>query len=109
MREDLFIEFLEEDFEMFVASTAQKELQIDVKPVCMTFEDYYCGFTADSHPSFRVSPSSGKMERRNGPPTSVTVTCNPQGSHGELVGHLCFILPEERDFSQYFKITCTSN
>ena len=46
----------------------------------MTFEDYYCGFTSDSHPAFSVSPDAGKMERRNGPPTTVTVTCNPKAS-----------------------------
>jgi hypothetical protein len=27
----------------------------------------------------------------------------------QLVGYLCFILPEEKDFSQFFKITCTSS
>ena len=62
------------EFEMFTASTDDKELVIEVDPVCMTFEDYYCGFTADSHPAFSiVGPSKGKMERRNGAPTAVTV------------------------------------
>lgn len=96
------------DFEMFVSSTETKDLTIDVRPVAMTFEDYYCGFTADSHPAFSVSPSSGTMERRNGPPTQVTVTVNPQGKSGDLVGYLCFILPEERAFSTFYKITCAS-
>jgi len=96
------------DLEMSCASTDDKDLVIDVKPVCMTFEDFYCGFTPDSHPSFSVTPSAGKMERRSGPPTSIKVTCNPSGSAGELVGYLCFILPEERDFSTYYKITCQS-
>ena len=45
-----------EDFEMFCGATDGKDLVIDVKPVCMTFEDFYCGFTADSHPAFSVSP-----------------------------------------------------
>jgi hypothetical protein len=76
--------------------------------VCMTFEDFYCGFTADSHPAFSVSPATGTMERRNGTPTRLIVHCNPQGQAGELVGHLCFILPEEKDFSTYYKITCNS-
>ncbi len=31
-----------------------------------------------------------------------------QGASGELVGYLCFILPEERPFSTYYKITCNS-
>ena len=74
----------------------------------MTFEDFYCGFTPDSHPAFSCNPTSGKTERRNGPPTSITVTVDPKGASGELIGYLCFILPEEKDFSTYFKITCAS-
>eukprot|EP00966_Prymnesium_polylepis_P114053 2635813-Prymnesium_polylepis.1 len=50
----------------------------------MTYEKFYCGFTSDSHPSFSCSPDQGKMENRNGPPTQITVTCNPQGKSGEL-------------------------
>ena len=45
----------------------------------MTYEPFFCGFTPDSHPAFSVSPASGKMERRNGDPTTVIVTCNPDG------------------------------
>lgn len=96
------------DFDMFTDSTGTKDLVVEVRPVAMTFEDFYCGFSADSHPSFSVSPSSGKMERRGGDPTKVVVTCNPKGASGELVGYLCFILPEEKAFSTYYKITCQS-
>lgn len=96
------------EFEFGCASTDDGEIVIDVAPVCMTFEDFYCGFTPDSHPSFSVTPTTGKMERRNGPPTSLKVTCNPCGASGELVGYLCVILPEEKDFSTYYKITCNS-
>lgn len=63
-----------EDFEFFCSSTESGKIIIDVKPVCMTFEDFFCGFTADSHPSFSVSPDKGTMERRNGPPTQLQVT-----------------------------------
>ena len=45
---------------------------------------------------------------RNGDPTVITVNCNPGNAKGELVGYLCFILPEEKDFSTYYKITCHS-
>lgn len=66
------------DYEMFTGATETKSLTIDVRPVAMTFEEFYCGFTADSHPSFSVTPTTGRMERRNGPPTQVTVTwCAP--------------------------------
>ena len=48
--------------------------------MAMTYEPYFCGFTPDSHPAFSVSPASGKMERRNGDPTTVIVTCDPRGT-----------------------------
>ena len=83
-------------------------MTIDVRPVAMTYEPFYAGFTADSHPGFTVSPASGKMERRNGEPTTVTVTINPGNEKGELVGYLCFILPEEKMFSTYYEIKCDS-
>ena len=93
------------DFEMKFAHTSVGELKIDVRPVAMTFEEFYVGFTPDSHPAFSVTPTEGRMERRNGPPTELTVTCNPEGKTGELEAHLCFILPEEKAFSTFYKIT----
>ena len=96
------------DLEMFTSSTESKSLVVDVAPICMTFEDFFCGFTPDSHSSFSVTPTTGTLERRGGPPTQLTVTCNPQGCAGDLVGYLCVILPDEKDFSTYYKITCTS-
>jgi len=93
------------DFDMVVDSTMKKSIVIDVRPMMMTYEKFYCGFTSDSHPSFSCSPDQGKMENRNGPPTQITVTCNPQGKSGELTGTLCFILPEEKAFSTYYGIT----
>jgi hypothetical protein len=99
---------VDQELDMFCSSTESKDLYIDVNPVCMTYEDFYCGFTADSHPGFSVTPTSGQMEKRKGAPTTVTVTCKPNGAHGELVGHLCFILPDEKPFSTYYKITCES-
>jgi len=99
-----------EDFEITCASTGDTELTIEVSPVCMTFEDFHCGFTADSHPAFKVKSGmeKGTMERRNGPATPVTIQVDPRGASGELVGHLCFILPEEKDFSTFYTITCKS-
>lgn len=96
------------DFDISCDSQTGTTLQVDVRPVAMTFEEFYCGFTSDSHPAFRCTPTEGKMERRNGPPTTVTVECDPNGKTGELVGYLCFILPEEKAFSTYYKITCVS-
>jgi len=78
---------------------------IDVRPVMMTYEEFYCGFTRDSHPAFSVSPDSGKMEKRGGAPTQVEVTCTPKGASGTLTATLCFILPDEKMFSTYYGIT----
>ena len=96
------------DLEMFCGSTEEKQLAVDVAPVCMTFEDFFCGFTKDSHPSFSVTPTTGTLERRGGPTTRLTVTCKPKGASGELVGYLCVIMPDEKDFSTFYKITCMS-
>jgi hypothetical protein len=74
----------DEDFEMFTDSLTPKELKVSVKPVTMTFEEFYCGFTKDSHPAFSCKPDAGRTERRNGPPTEITVTCNPKGASGEV-------------------------
>jgi len=99
----------DEELEVFANPGDQAKLVIEVKPVAMAFEDFYCGFTADSHPAFEVTQNAcGKMERRNGPPTPVEVTVDPKGAKGTLVGYLCFIQPEERDFNTFYKITCTA-
>ncbi len=94
------------DFDMFTDGDKAKSIEIDVRPVAMAYEEFYCGFTADSHPAFSCTPISGKMERRNGPPTTVTVTCEPRGQRGELKAWLCFILPDEKMFSTFYQITC---
>merc|ERR1719487_523481 len=101
--EKLEVSQTNKDYEMFCDSTGEKELVVEVPPVCMTFEQFVTGFTKDSHPAFSCTPESGKTERRNGPPTEVTVKVNPKGASGELVGYLCFILPDERDFSSFYK------
>jgi hypothetical protein len=45
----------------------------------MGFEDYFAGFTADSHPSFSVSPNAGRMDRRGGESTFLQIVCDPRG------------------------------
>jgi hypothetical protein len=98
------------DFDMRCDSAGKcKDITIDVRPVAMTYEDFYVGFTAESHPAFRVTPINGKMEKRKGPPTQITVSCSPPPGLAEpIVGYLCFILPEEKAFSTYYKITCST-
>ena len=98
----------DDEFEFVTDQATARSIVIEVPPVCMTFEEFYCGFTADSHGSFSCTPQKGRTERRNGPPTEIEVTCDPTrvNCSGEVVGHLCFILPEEKDFSTYYKVTC---
>ena len=38
----------------------------------------------------------------------VRARSNPQGQSGDLVAYLCFILPDEKEYSSYYKITCKS-
>lgn len=68
---------------------------VAVKPVCMTFEDYFAAFSPDSHPSLSVSPAIGRMDRRGGEPSMMTVRCDPQGASGNLEGNLVINLPED--------------
>lgn len=70
-------------------------LDVAVKPVCMTFEDYFAAFSPDSHPSLTVSPAIGRMDRRGGEPSIMTVRCEPQGASGNLEGNLVINLPED--------------
>ncbi|KAL7525670.1 hypothetical protein ACHAWF_001461 [Thalassiosira exigua] len=89
------------------ASSKGAELLLSVKPVCMGFEDYYAAFDKESHHSFSVSPVAGRMDRRGGEPTELTVTCKPTGQAGEFVGNLVINLPEDNSKICY-KITATS-
>jgi len=99
---------IDQTFEITCDSIKGTDLVISVRPVCMTFEEFYCGFTADTPTCFSCNPTEGKMEKRNGPPTDIKVTVKPAGRSGELIGYLCFILPEEKAFSTYYKIVCNS-
>ena len=51
---------------------------ISVKPVCMSFEDFYAAFSTDSHKCFSVSPQIGRMDRRGGEPTVLKVKVDPR-------------------------------
>ena len=82
-------------------------LTIAVNPVCMTFEDYFAAFSADSHPSLSVAPATGRMDRRGGEPTMLDVVCTPNGAGGEFKGDLVINLPEDNS-KICFKITARS-
>jgi len=93
-------------FDMPAASDSPRVETVFVKPVCMGYEDYYAGWTADSHPAFSCAPTSGRMDRRGGAPTELEVSCAPDGQTGTKVGYLCVVLPEE-DEQFTIKVTAT--
>lgn len=96
------------EFTFQVASTGQGgSLQISVQSPCMTFEDYYAAFAAGSHPSLSVSPSAGRMDRRQGEPTIMEISCIPDGAGGVLTGDLVVNLPDDNSKLSY-KVTVNS-
>ena len=64
----------------------------------MGFEDYFAAFTPDSHPAFSVAPATGRMDRRGGETTLLSVTCDPRGhpvDDAVLRGTLVVNVPED--------------
>ncbi|KAL7581196.1 hypothetical protein ACA910_005982 [Epithemia clementina (nom. ined.)] len=96
------------EYRMTVAASGSGEtLTIEVPPICMTFEDYYAGFSATSDPFFTVSPPTGRMDRRGGKPTVLQVRCEPNGRAGQLKADLVINLPDDNSKICY-KISVTS-
>jgi len=83
------------------------DFALEVKPVCMGYEDFYAAFAPGSHESFSVSPSAGRMERRGGEPSLLVITCQPRGASGVLEGDLVINLPEDES-SICYKVSCTA-
>mmetsp|Transcript_16625 Transcript_16625/g.52018 ORF Transcript_16625/g.52018 Transcript_16625/m.52018 type:complete len:231 (+) Transcript_16625:360-1052(+) len=77
-----------------------------IKPVCMAYEDFYAGFTADTPSCFSVTPTEGRMDRRGGDPTVLTVQVKADGQVGQKVGTLCVVLPDE---GEQFNVKVTAN
>ncbi|KAJ8601804.1 hypothetical protein CTAYLR_007477 [Chrysophaeum taylorii] len=82
-------------FSMPAASDQSRISDVFIKPVCMAYEDFYAGFTADSASCFSVEPTEGRMDRRGGEPTMLTIECKPDGKPGSKLGYLCVVLPDE--------------
>ena len=124
----------DEDHELVVAleeGQTEAEMFIDIEPMFLTKTEYFYGFTEDSsdlisidhgmssdiegemnakdHNAARVA-ASRSMER--GADTSrimIKLKFKPVSKVGEYVAYLCFIFPEEKNFSRFYKITgiCT--
>lgn len=87
-------------FQVAASGSGSSELLV-IKPMCMTFEDYYAAFTADSNPSLSVSPATGRMDRRGGEVTELYIKCDPRGQSGMLKGTLVVNLPEDNSKLTY--------
>uniref|UniRef100_A0A7S3V9S1 Uncharacterized protein n=1 Tax=Chaetoceros debilis TaxID=122233 RepID=A0A7S3V9S1_9STRA len=83
------------------------ELTFEVKPFCMGFEDYFAAFAPGSHPSLKVTPCAGRMDRRGGESTFMTITCEPRGQAGTFTGDLVVNLPEDMSKLSY-KVSVTA-
>ncbi|KAG8465348.1 hypothetical protein KFE25_002655 [Diacronema lutheri] len=86
---------LSAEFDFGPVSKIGNGLEFDIEPVCMTFEDFYAGFTADSDPAFSVSPAFGRMDRKGGEVTTLKVTCKPSGAARSIQATLCVVLPDD--------------
>jgi hypothetical protein len=89
------------------ASSKGGEMEIEIKPFCMSFEDYFAAFAPGAHPSLKVGPCAGRMDRRGGESTFLTVSCEPAGQAGTFTGDLVINLPEDNSKLSY-KISVNS-
>eukprot|EP00816_Leptocylindrus_hargravesii_P007310 CAMPEP_0196803584 /NCGR_PEP_ID=MMETSP1362-20130617/2996_1 /TAXON_ID=163516 /ORGANISM="Leptocylindrus danicus, Strain CCMP1856" /LENGTH=222 /DNA_ID=CAMNT_0042175261 /DNA_START=43 /DNA_END=711 /DNA_ORIENTATION=- len=90
------------------ASGSTTSYELVIKPMCMTFEDFFAAFApSTSHPSLSVTPATGRMDRRGGEETVLQVNCDPRGQSGELTGDLVINLPEDGSKLSY-KVVVTS-
>merc|ERR1712127_337531 len=91
------------EFEFNVVSGASKggTMEIEVKPFCMGFEDFFANFSSDSHPTLSVQPSTGRMDRRGGESSFFTITCMADGKAGTFTGDLVIVLPEDNSRLSY--------
>jgi hypothetical protein len=89
------------------ANSKGSQTELEIRPFCMSFEDYYAAFAPGSHPSLRVSPCAGRMDRRGGESTFLVISCNPGGQAGTFTGDLVVNLPEDNSKLTY-KVSCVS-
>lgn len=89
------------------ASSKGGEYEIEIKPFCMSFEDYYAAFAPGAHGSLSVDPCAGRMDRRGGESSFLVVSCTPGGQAGVFTGDLVINLPEDNSKLSY-KISVTS-
>lgn len=87
-------------FQMAASGSAQEQVLV-IKPMCMTFEDYFAAFAPGSSSVLSVSPVTGRMDRRGGEVTELFVRCDPRGKAGLFKGSLVINLPEDNSKLTY--------
>ena len=107
-------------------------MYIDIEPMFLTKTPYFYGFTADSSPKISIEHGSssdmeGEMQPKDhnskiGAATAgslardkdkalhlsrvmIKLKFSPAFEAGEFDAYLCFIFPEEKPFSKFYKIT----
>ena len=119
----------DEDFVMEVgAGETEAEMFIDIEPMFLTPEKYFYGFTSDSdakisidyensdenqgelnakdHAAKRDGTAAGvDDEKKDSGGIKIKLKFTPESASGEFNAHLCFIFPNEKAFSKFYKIT----
>jgi len=80
-----------------ITAGAAQSVAVSVTPDSMTIEDFYAGF-ADAPEWISVSPNAGRLDRKGGEPTVLTVTANPpEGASYDGDITLVAVLPDDID------------
>jgi hypothetical protein len=90
------------------AAAGGHAIDVTVVPDSMTLEEFYAGF-ADAPAWVTVSPCAGKLERKGGEPTTLTVTAAPpadESFEGSLA--LTVVLPDDIDKCYKIDVACGS-
>eukprot|EP00640_Fibrocapsa_japonica_P001537 CAMPEP_0113935920 /NCGR_PEP_ID=MMETSP1339-20121228/2941_1 /TAXON_ID=94617 /ORGANISM="Fibrocapsa japonica" /LENGTH=383 /DNA_ID=CAMNT_0000938215 /DNA_START=61 /DNA_END=1212 /DNA_ORIENTATION=+ /assembly_acc=CAM_ASM_000762 len=77
-------------------------IDVELKNIVMTYQDYRAAFTPDTSPNFDVQNGVGTMEKRGGAPTMLQIGYTAAGVSAEEVGTL---VVDTEEFKWVFKIT----
>ena len=78
------------------AQAGGSSIDVVVTPDSMSYEEYYAGFS-DAPAWVTVSPNVGKLDRRGGEPTTLTVSAVPKGESFSGDVTLVVVLPDDID------------
>ena len=84
------------------AQAGGSSIDVVVTPDSMSYEEYYAGFS-DAPAWVTVSPNIGKLENKNGSPTTLTVTAAPPKGES-FVGDVTLVCVLPDDIDKAYKI-----